>query len=129
MEHTYLHRIIALYITIILSGCATSVGNRTSFENTRFVVGETQQQEVAKVLGLPSEISHSEGLLLWGYPEAPELSGLIVAIPTGSNVVSTYAIDTASEEGEFNQSQMIYAFDEDGILRQVSDQRQKKEKE
>lgn len=123
MEHISFRRIFAICIALILSGCATSVGNRTSFEDTKFVVGKTLKQEVATALGLPSEVSNAEGLLLWGYPDSPELVGLIIAVPTGPNVVSTYAIDVTDSEQSFNQAKMIYGFDEDGVLRRVLDQR------
>lgn len=122
MKYTSFRRIFAIFIALILSGCASSVGNRTSFEDTKFVVGKTQKQEIATALGLPSEVSHSDGLLLWGYPDSPELTGLIVAVPTGS-MVTTYAIDVAATEKSFNQAKMIYGFDEEGVLRRVFDQR------
>lgn len=117
---------VVVLSAIILSGCATSVGNRASFENTKFVIGETDKHSVASVLGLPSEVSRSDNLLLWGYPESPKLSGLIIAVPTAPDVVSTYAIDV-TDESDLAQSQMVYGFDEAGILRQVSDQRSNKE--
>jgi len=122
MRNPFYRYVLAISI-LLLSGCASSVGNRASFEDAKFIIGSTQKQEVAEKLGFPAQVSRSNDLLLWGYPASPRLTGLIIAAPTGTNAVSTYSIDIDSRGKIFTQAAMIYGFDEQGVLRQVIDQR------
>jgi len=49
--------IAALVFCLVLSACASDLGNRPATADTPFLVGKTTKAEVLKALGLPQEIS------------------------------------------------------------------------
>ncbi|MBR9883405.1 MAG: hypothetical protein GYB21_06995 [Oceanospirillales bacterium] len=107
-------RAILLVSSLLLSACAPTIGNKQDVRTTSFFMGETTKQEVMDVLGLPAEISKSDalGLEYWAYRDSPELTGLIIPIPTGTASVQTTQFGTGNDgEYQFEDAAAIYVFD------------------
>ncbi|MBT8137972.1 MAG: hypothetical protein KJO54_13230 [Gammaproteobacteria bacterium] len=112
-------RIAISTLTIALVGCASTIGNVVDLEQTTFRVGATHKSEVANVLGFPANRETDDSLEYWGYRQKPELTGLVYALPTGSNTVTTYTATKTSGPTMMDSVAVIYTFDADGILTSV----------
>lgn len=103
-----------LLVSLLLTACAPTIGNKQDVRTTSFMIGDTQKQEVLDVLGLPAEISKSEAVSLeyWAYKEKPEVTGIMIAIPDGFGSAYTETFSTgAKPEYEFKDAAAIYVFD------------------
>ncbi len=110
-------RIAVLSLVFALNGCASTIGNVSDLEQATFSVGATHKNEVANVLGFPSNRATDESLEYWGYRESPELTGLIYALPTSTTTVTTYtATKIPDGPAMMDSAAVIYTFDAEGIL-------------
>ncbi|MGE0407948.1 MAG: hypothetical protein AB7P23_01650 [Amphiplicatus sp.] len=111
---------LAALALVAAGGCASTIGNLSDIESTKFVIGETQKSDVAETLGFPQSRATEDGFEYWGYRKNPRLSGVIYALPSGPNTVTTYQT-TVIEGGppRFRDAHMIYVFDGAGALTDV----------
>jgi len=125
MSGQYLFRTILVCLTLAVAGCASTIGNVSDLGQTTFNVGATHKSEVAEVLGFPSNRATDESFEYWGYRQSPKLTGLIYALPTGSNTVTTYS-STKLPDGPamMDSVAVIYTFDAEGILVDVFESNQ-----
>ncbi|HHJ14804.1 MAG TPA: hypothetical protein ENJ79_10625 [Gammaproteobacteria bacterium] len=108
-----------LVLASVLTGCASTIGNRAKLSEVTFEVGKTNKDIVASTLGLPANISQSEalGLEYWAYRDKPELTGVIYALPTGGGTVSSFTASTGQDGSyDFEDAAVIYIFDKNGIM-------------
>lgn len=118
-------RIATVSLVLVLAGCASTIGNVSDLEHTTFRVGVTHRSEVADTLGFPSNRVTDDSHEYWGYRQKPELTGLIYALPTGANTVTTYT-STKIPDGPamMDSVAVIYTFDAGGILIDVFESEQ-----
>ena len=112
-----------------LTGCASTIGNKTDVSSVTFEVGRTNKNTVAQTLGLPADISRSTALgrEYWAYQDKPELTGIMYALPSGGGTVSTYNVSTGETgDYEFDDAAVVYVFDKSGVLLDVRKPEHKK---
>lgn len=105
---------LVLLASLFLAACAPTIGNKQDVRNASFMLGQSDKQEVMDVLGLPAEITHSEalGLEYWAYRDSPELTGIMIAMPTSGGTVQMDTIATGENTAyEFKDAAAIYIFD------------------
>lgn len=120
MDTQYRSRICSLVLVFIASGCASTIGNRVDLHDTSFTVGVTTKTEVANVLGYPEHRTAIEGEEYWGYPDRPELTGVIYAVPTSNNTVTTYHVSRLNTlPPSFERAKVVYVFDPSGTLANI----------
>ncbi len=110
---------LVLASALAVGGCASTIGNRTDIASVTFEVGKTDKNTVANTLGLPANISRSDGLgrEYWAYRDKPELVGVMYAMPTGGGTVSTFNVATGETGAyEFEDAAVVYVFDDAGVL-------------
>jgi len=104
---------------LALSGCASTIGNKTDISSVTFEVGNTKKGTVANTLGLPADISRSGALgrEYWAYRDKPELTGVMYALPSGGGSTTTHHFSTG-EDGtyDFEDAAVVYVFDNTGTL-------------
>lgn len=111
---------VLIAILLLMSGCASTIGNRSNIEEVTFEVGKTSKVEVAEVLGLPSSRATHAQQEFWGYRKGPSLTGLIYALPSATNQVTTGSVSVPERyRANMAEAAVIYSFDPDGILNQV----------
>lgn len=110
-------RIAIISLTLAAAGCASTIGNVSDLDHTTFTVGATHKNDIADTLGFPSSRVSDESFEYWGYRQKPELTGLVYALPTGANTVTTYT-STKIRNGPvmMDSAAVIYTFGADGIL-------------
>ncbi|HEX7062670.1 MAG TPA: hypothetical protein VF200_11910 [Woeseiaceae bacterium] len=103
--------------TSLVTGCASTIGNTADIGQVTFEVGKTNKNEVANTLGFPQNRVVQDGTEYWGYRGKPELTGLVYALPSGPNTVTTYqATKIRTEPLQMDSVDVIYAFDDNGTL-------------
>lgn len=110
-------RTSAVLLCLVGSGCASTIGNRAALDEVAFEVGKTHKSQISNVLGFPSNRQTDDTHEFWGYRDKPELYGLVYALPTGTNTVTTYtATKIASGSIQMDSAAIIYTFDSSGTL-------------
>lgn len=118
--------IFVLCAGIGLAGCASTIGNVSSLDQTTFRVGSTHKNEVANVLGFPSNRATDDLHEYWGYRQSPELTGLVYALPTSTTTVTTYtATKIPDGPAMMDSAAVIYTFDSNGTLIDVFENEQR----
>lgn len=108
-----------LFTALVVTGCASSIGNKADVSKVTFEVGRTDKTTVANTLGLPADISRSEavGREYWAYRDKPELVGIMYALPTGGGTVTSFTASTGKDGSyQFEDAAIVYVFDQAGIL-------------
>lgn len=101
----------------LAAGCASTIGNTAAIDQMTFRVGTTHKNEVANTLGFPQNRVVADGVEYWGYRDRPELTGLVYALPSGPNTVTTYqTTKVRTEPLQMDSVAVIYAFDDNGTL-------------
>lgn len=109
--------IVLISTLVCTAGCASTIGNPSKVDEVTFAVGSTHKNEVANALGFPQNRAVEDGTEYWGYRDTPELSGIVYAVPTGANTVTTYQTAKArSKPLQMDSVDIIYAFDGNGTL-------------
>jgi len=127
MKHNVFRPLALLLFVVLISACSTTLGNRADLNSVTFTVGQTQKNEVARVLGLPSAIlkDKEQNLELWAYQDQPTLTSILFATPVDTTTAMNFTwTPDAVEKDEFKSAAVVYAFDVDGTLKQLLDQRQ-----
>lgn len=103
--------------TWLMTGCASTIGNTADIQQVTFEVGKTHRNDVANTLGFPQNRVVQDGVEYWGYRDKPELTGLVYALPTGTNTVTTFqSTKIRTEPLQMDSVDVIYAFDDTGTL-------------
>lgn len=101
----------------LMSGCASTIGNTADLDQVTFEVGTTRKDDVSNTLGFPQNRVMEEGIEYWGYRDKPELTGLVYALPSGANTVTTYQTTRIRTTPlQMDSVDVIYAFDDSGTL-------------
>jgi len=112
--------VLILSAVIGLAGCASTIGNVSDIGQATFSVGKTHKNEVANVLGFPSNRATDDLHEYWGYRQSPELTGLVYALPTSSTTVTTYTASKIPDgPAMMDSAAVIYTFNAAGILTDV----------
>ena len=113
---------VALFTLSFASGCASTIGNVSDLKQVTFEIGTTHKSEVADTLGFPESRATDQDLEYWGYRSKPQLSGVIYAVPTAPNTVSTMTTTINNGRVQMDNAAVIYTFDATGTLTHVQEQ-------
>lgn len=101
----------------LVAGCASTIGNTADIDQVTFEVGSTHKNEVTNTLGFPQNRALEDGIEYWGYGDTPELTGVVYALPSGPNTVTTYqTTKIRTSPLQMDSVDVIYAFDHSGTL-------------
>ncbi|AQH06191.1 hypothetical protein A9R05_45205 (plasmid) [Burkholderia sp. KK1] len=110
--------LVAVVITILASGCATSAGNMAMKEqsadsiSTQIVEGKTTKSEVLHALGSPSKVTYNENSVeQWTYSYARATPKAINFVP----IVSMFA-----RGADVHKKQLLILFDDAGRVKKYT---------
>jgi outer membrane protein assembly factor BamE (lipoprotein component of BamABCDE complex) len=109
---------LAIAVTIVFSGCATSVGNAVMKEQSAETIGaqitegKTTKAEVQKALGSPSKVTFNQlGIEQWTYSYARATPKAINFVP----VVSMFA-----RGADVHKKELLILFDDAGRVKKFT---------
>lgn len=124
MKTTWMARhALPLLLMLVLTACASTIGNKIDLEEAKFEVGVTTKDDIADTLGLPNAIARDKaaGREFWAYNESPELTGLILPVvtTTGGTLSANTVTVPHFGTGQAQKAALVCTFDLQGVLVEV----------